>query len=107
MPLLYFIFPVARRAGLSAVQRGLVTFSFSLESEAAARSLLFWNTLAEVLPLVAAAFTLRSVHTGTEQLDDGVNGAAAAGVGFVRQQFRLRDCDRRISHHRPGDFIRR
>lgn len=72
---------------------------------ATARFLLFGNTVPEVVYLTAAVFTLLSVHTGTEQLDDGVNGTAAAGVGFVRQQFHLRDCHRRIPHHRPGDFI--
>lgn len=72
---------------------------------ATARLLLFGNSLPDVVSLTAAVFTLLSVHTGTEQLDDGVNGTAAAGVGFVRQQFHLRDCHRRITHHRPGDFI--
>ena len=45
-----------------------------------------------------------SPQTDTGRLDDGVDGAAAAGAGSVRQLFRLRDRRRRVHHHRPGDF---
>lgn len=47
---------------------------------------------------------LLSPQTGTWPLDDGAHWAAAAGVGTVRQLFRLRDCHRCIRHHCPGDF---
>lgn len=46
-------------------------------------------------------------HTGAGPRDDGVDGAAAAGVGSLRQLFRLWDCHRRIHHHSPGDFTQK
>lgn len=51
------------------------------------------------------AFTSVSQQRGAGPQDDGVHGAAAAGAGSVRQLFCLRDCRRRIPHHRPGDFL--
>lgn len=55
--------------------------------------------------LAVCALTLASVQRGTEPKDDGGEGTTSAGAGSVRQQLRLRDCYRRVSHHRPGDIL--
>lgn len=69
--------------------------------------ILFWNAIPEALYVIVAGFMPDSSQTGAVRVDDGVNGAAAAGVGSVRRLFLLWDCRRRIHHHSPGDFTQK
>lgn len=47
------------------------------------------------------------VQTGAGPLDDGVNGAAAAGAVSVRLLLRLWDRHRRVRHHSSGDLTQK